>query len=89
MLGDQLVVASETFHHHTVAAERAERLGDTFHRRIQEGHGASEHEVTLVAGRIHRLDRHPAPVTKSIVGLNLSRLPDEVSNRDTGQVHIY
>ena len=58
VLGDQLVVAGEDLHHDAVAAERAERLGDAFHRRIEEGHEAGEHELTLVAGRIHGLERH-------------------------------
>ena len=58
MLGDKLVVAGEDLHHDAVAAERAERLGDAFHRRIEEGHETGEHELTLVAGRIRGLERH-------------------------------
>src|SRR6266446_3237052 len=58
VLGDKLVVAGEDLHHDAVAAERAERLGDAFHRRVEEGHEAGEHELTLVAGGIHGLGRH-------------------------------
>ena len=38
VLGNELVVAGEDLHHDAVAAERAERLGDSLHRRIEEGH---------------------------------------------------
>ena len=58
VLGDQLVVAGEDLHHDAVAAERAECLGDALHRRIEEGHEAGEHELTLVTGRIYGLGRH-------------------------------
>src|SRR5207245_5258943 len=57
VLGDKLVVAGEDLHHDAVAAERTERLGDAFHRRIEEGHETGEHELTLVAGRIRGLER--------------------------------
>ena len=60
VLGDQLVVAGEDLHHDAVAAERAERLGDALHRRIEEGHEAGEHELALVAGRVDGLGRHAA-----------------------------
>ena len=56
--GDKLVVAGEDLHHDAVAAEGAERLGDAFQRGIEEGHEAGEHELTLVAGRVHGLERH-------------------------------
>jgi hypothetical protein len=57
VLGDKLVVAREDLHDDAVAAELAERLGDAFHRRIEEGHETGEHELALVAGRIHAPER--------------------------------
>jgi len=59
VLGDELVVAGEDLHHNAVAAERVERLGDSLHRRIEEGHEAGKYELTLVVGRVHGLGRHP------------------------------
>src|SRR4029450_3223066 len=58
VLRDELVVAGEDLHHDTGTAERAERLGDAFHRRIEEGHEAGEYELPLVAGGVHGLERH-------------------------------
>src|SRR5438093_10467702 len=57
VLGDELVVAGEDLDLDAVPTERVERFGDAFHRRIDEGHEAREHQLTLVAGRIERLER--------------------------------
>src|SRR3989449_11101240 len=48
---------SEDLHHDAVAAERAERLGDAFHRRIGEGHETGAHELPPAASRIRGLER--------------------------------
>ena len=58
MLRDERVVAGEDLHHDAVAAQRADGLEDAFHRWIEECHEAGEHELPLVAGSIHALERH-------------------------------